>query len=99
RQVDLLVLEQSLAAAQEARPRPATASVDLVALHRQDDLGAAGIAGDDLERQIEQLAQHVGEDVAFGATAGGADPGRLGPHVLPGADTGRLDEGADADLA
>src|SRR5262245_5870177 len=66
--------------------------------HGQNDLGAAGIAGDDLQGQIEQFAQHVGKDVALRSPSGRADDVAFRLHVPPGPDAGTLDEGADAYL-
>src|SRR5262249_7349258 len=97
--IDLLAVEQCLAAAEQAGPRPAAAPVDLMALHRQDDFGAAGIAGHDPQRQTKQLAQHVGKYIAFRPAARGADDVSFAAHVIPGPDPGGFDEGADAHLA
>ena len=98
RDVDLVASQHRLVAAQQTRPRPAAAAVDFVALHRQRDLGAAGIAGDDADRHLEHVAQDGGEYIALGAAARGTDDARLGLHVLQGRDAGRGHESADADL-
>ncbi len=75
---DPLAGQHVAVAREKARPRPAATAVDLAAFHREHELGAAGIAGDDAHRQGKQVAQHGREHVAVGAGSRCADQRLLG---------------------
>ena len=85
---DLLVAQPGRLGRLPARPG-IVARLDLAALHRQVDLVAARIAGDDLEFGAEKLVHHRGIDVGDGALAGGAGDDLLLAQVVDGLHAGR----------
>ena len=60
------------------RPGIAAAAVELVAFHRDIDVAAARIAGDDLELGAEQIVRHLRVEHRRRTCAGRADGERLG---------------------
>ena len=92
-------LRQPVLLALEARPRPAAAAVDLAALHREIDVVAARIAGDELDLGAEHVAQDQRERVGIGADRAAAEAELALEHVVPGLDRRGLPGGADAGLA
>ena len=89
-------LHPVLAMGLEARPGKCPAAVDLAALHGEVHLAAAGIAGDDLQLETEDVAQHVGHHDAFGADAGAGNDQLACPQVLPGLHAGTARGHGDA---
>src|SRR5262245_1160956 len=81
-----------------ARPRPATAAVDLAALHREPDVVAAGIAGHDLHLGAEQAVDDARELIGVSGRAGAADGQLLAHEVFELVDAGAVPRDADADL-
>ncbi len=80
--VDRLVVDPALVRRQHARPRPAAAALHLAALHRQRDVVAARIAGDDLELGAEHAVEDARELIGVGRRAGAADD-QLLAHACP----------------
>ena len=76
--------------------KPAAAALDLAALHREIDLVAALVAGDDLHLRAEQLVQHRRQGFHMRAHARAADGELPVEHVLPGLDLDVVPGDADA---
>ena len=95
--VDLLLLDPALALRLDAGPVDAADAVELAALHRQHDLGGAGIAGHELDVGAEHVLVEVGEDIELAARAGAAERDRLLEEVLPGLHRRGVPGDADAD--
>ena len=92
-------LTQRCAGRLHARPRPAAAAVHLAALHREVDVVAAGIAGDDLHLGAEHAVDDARELVGVGGRAGAADVELRGQQVFELGDLGAaVPHHADADL-
>ena len=85
--VILLVLEPCRLGRLPARPG-VVARLDLAALHREVDLVAAGIAGDDLELGAEELVHHLRIDEGDGAARRGAGDDLALARVLDALDAG-----------
>ena len=75
--------------------RPSTS----LALHREVDVVAAGIAGDELHLGAEHVAHDQREGVGIGADRAAAEAELAREHVVPGLDRRGLPGGADAGLA
>ena len=68
--IDLLLRDPFRLAGIETAPRHAGGAVGFLALDREQEVGGAGIAGDDLHLGAEHAVEDVGEDDAVGARAG-----------------------------
>ena len=95
---ELLVVEPSLVRRLHARPRPAAAALHLAALHREPDLVAARIAGDDFILVPSTPLSDLRELVGVGRAAGAADDQLLGQQVLELGDAAGVPGDADADF-
>ena len=95
---DRLVVDPAFVCRQDARPRPAAASLHFAALHGHRNVVAAGIAGDDLELGPEHAVEDAGELVGVGGLAGAAHDQLLREHVFQLGDAAALPGDADADL-
>src|ERR1700738_948456 len=82
----------------DARPGPAATTFHLAALHRQIDVVAARIAGDDLESGAEHRIGDLGELIRIRARSGRADDQLAPQRVREGRDAARVPGDADADL-
>src|SRR5262249_14951257 len=96
---DLVVGHPGLAGGLYARPRPAAATVDLAPLHREVDVIAARIAGDDLHPGAEHAVDDAGELVGVGGGAGAAHGQFVGQEIFKPGDLGAsVPHDADAHL-
>src|SRR5262249_14748616 len=82
----------------DARPRPAAAPLHFAALHRQNDIVAAGVTFDDLEMRAKRAVEHARELIGVGAGAGAADRQLLDKQILELGDAGFPHCDADAYL-
>src|SRR5579871_1889651 len=97
--VDLLAVEQGLALRQQARPRPAAASLYFAPFHAEIDVrAAAGTAGDDFGRQFEDIFQNGRKYLAVGAGRRCADGRGLLGQIVPGIDAAVVPKSADRDF-
>jgi hypothetical protein len=95
-QVELLVAQPFRPRALDGIPRPAATAVKLATLDREIDLGAARIAGHQLELGAEHVLQKRREIVEVGTGPLAAKHERLGQHVIPGLDRRGVPGGAQA---
>src|SRR5262245_16414971 len=82
----------------DARPRPAAAPADLAALHRDADIVAARIAGDDLEPGAERVVGEFGKLIGVVANTRRTDGELLRHYVIPARHTRCVPGHAHADL-
>src|SRR5580692_5276131 len=95
---DRSVVEPSFIGREYARPRPATAALDLAPLHGQSDVVAAGIAANDLELGAEDAVEDARKLIGIGGLPRAADDQLVLEHICKLADTARFPRDADAHL-
>src|SRR5207247_8308100 len=97
-ELDGAILDPLRVVALDRGPRPATARLDLAALHRERDVVAAGVAGDELQLRAEDGVHRLREHVGIGAGPGAADEDGARVEVLEARDAGLAPRRAHAHL-
>src|SRR2546423_3567873 len=96
--VDPLAVEPGLVRRPHRGPRPAAAALHLAALHRQIDVVAARIAGNDLELGAEYAVGDLWKLIGIAARSGGADHQFLAGELARALDAAGVPGDADTDL-
>src|SRR5262249_60735320 len=79
---DTAAVEQACALRDDARPAEAASALHLVALDRQDDLAAAGIAGHQPKLGAQDVVEHGGKVAGRAALVGRAENELLFERLL-----------------
>src|SRR5262249_45941549 len=93
---DRLVLDPALVGREHARRGPAATSLPLAPFHRERDIVAAGIAGDDSEFGAEHAIEDARKLIGVGRLTGPADDELLAQRVFEPSDAARLPGDAHA---